>query len=146
MNFPSSKISLIVMVTIFAIFQSVISNGQMLGSHLRGKWAGNGLLYSKPGGFSPSKDSIKMQINQQEGLTFKGRIERRYHGNMIVQDIDGYLDKNTHNICLVDQKNKSMLIGYVASNAIMKLYCLAENHENSEITVYILRKTVTAPD
>jgi len=133
------------MVAIFAVFQSVISNGKMLGSDLRGKWAGNGLLYAKPGGFSPSKDSIKMRINQQEGLTFKGRIERKYHDNMIVQDIDGYLDKNTNNICLVDQKNKSMIIGHVASNAIMKLYCW-DNHESNEITVYILRKTVTAPN
>jgi hypothetical protein len=145
MNFPSSKIILIVTVTIFAFFQSTISHGQMMGSDLKGQWAGSGLLYAKGDGFSPSKDSIKMHISQQEDLTFKGRIERSYRGKMILQDIEGYIDKNMHNICFVDQKNKNVIIGYVASNAIMKLYSW-DNHESKEVTVYLLRKTVTAPN
>jgi hypothetical protein len=134
------KIIIIVTVTAFALFQSATSNAQETDSLLKGKWIGNGSLNASTNGFSPSTDIIKMDIYQQEDSKFKGRLERIYRGNIVRQDIQGYLDHNRHNLCFIDQKNKNMTIGYVASKTIMKLYCW-ENSENSEITVYILRKT-----
>ena len=122
-----------------------MSNGKEREPNLTGKWVGSAFLHATANGFSSSKDIIKINIYQQEDLKFKGSIERSYHGNTLLQNIQGYLGRNKRNICLVDQKTKNVIIGYVTSNETMKLYCW-DNMENNKITVYILRKTESAHD
>ena len=139
MNFSAPKIYLIVTIIIFALSQGIVSYGQDVGGNLKGEWLGSGLLYATAGGFSPSQDTIKINIYEQEDLKFKGKIERSYHGNIYLQDVEGSLDKYKYNICLVDQKNKNVIVGHVTSHKTMKLYYW-DNRENNEITVYILRK------
>ena len=139
MKSSSSKIILIVMIALCVLSQSTVSSGQEAVRNLKGEWLGSGLLCATAGGFSPSKDTIKINIYEQEGLKFKGKIERSYHGNIILQDVEGSLDKYKYNICLVDQKNKNVIVGHVTSHKTMKLYYW-DNRENNQITVYILRK------
>jgi hypothetical protein len=134
----SAKISLTIIVTVFALFQYSMSNGQVAKSDLKGKWVGSGSLLATPNGFSSSKDVITINIYQQEDFKFKGSIERNHRGKFFTQEIRGYVDRNRRNVCLVDQ-NKNIIIGYVLSNTIMKLYC-SDNYESNEITLYTLRK------
>ena len=103
--------------------QGAISNGQERGVSLKGQWSGSSLLYATPDGFTPSKDAIKINIYEQDDLKFKGKIERSYYSHTLIQDVQGYLDKNKRNICFFDQENQSMIIGQISSNSIMKLYC-----------------------
>lgn len=139
MNFPAKTI-VIVMITVFALLHSSISYGKEVEPNITGEWVGSAFLHATVNGFSSSKDAIKVRISQQEGLKFKGNVEKSFNGKVLQQDIQGYIDRNKHNICLVDQKNRKVIIGYVSSNEIMKLYCW-DNIENNKITVYILRKT-----
>lgn len=89
MNSPS-KIIFIVMVTVFALFQGSMSHGREKETNLTGKWAGNAFLCATTNGFGSSEDVIKINIYQQEDLKFKGTIERSYHGNTLLQNIQGY--------------------------------------------------------
>ena len=139
MNFSPPKIFLIVTLIVFTLLQSAMSSGQEAVSNLKGQWLGNGLLSATTSGFSESTDTIKINIYEQEDLKFKGKIEINHNGNISLQDIQGYLGRNKYNLCLVDQKNKTVIVGHVTSRQSMKLYYWA-NRESDEIAVYILRK------
>jgi hypothetical protein len=143
MNFPFPKILLIIVMLLSVLCQ--ISNGQERGVSLKGQWSGSGLLCATPDGFTPSKDTIKINIYEQDNLKFKGRIERICHGHAFLQEVQGYLDKNKRNICFVDLENKDVIIGQVTSNSIIKLYWW-DNREDMEITVYILSRAKSSPD
>jgi hypothetical protein len=90
-------------------------------------------------GFTSSKDSINLNILEQSSLEFKGNAERTSNGKKTLWVFEGYLGKRGRNICLINQFNKKMLIGYIITNNLIKLY--SWDDENNRAIVYILRRS-----
>jgi hypothetical protein len=134
----SKKYILIISVISCVLLNSLLASGQELIPSLTGKWAGTVLYQATSTGFNSSKDSINLNILGQSSLKFKGNAERTSNGKKVLWDFEGYLDKSGRNICLINQNNKKMLIGYIMTNNLIKLY--SWDNESNRAIVYILKK------
>jgi hypothetical protein len=92
-------------------------------------------------GFTSSKDLINLNILEQSILEFKGNAESKNNGQKTLWAFEGYLGERGRNVCLINQDNKKMLVGYMINNRdknLIKLY--SWDDKNNRATVYILRK------
>jgi|GEM_PF-1637727 hypothetical protein len=134
----SKKYILIISIIFCALLNSSLVNGQELIPSLTGKWLGTVLYQATSNGFTSSKDSINLNILKQSSLEFKGNAERISNGKKTLWVFGGYLGKTGRNICLINEDNKKMLIGYIMTNDLIKLY--SWDNENNRAIVYILKK------
>jgi hypothetical protein len=138
----SKKYILIISIISCALLNSSLANGQELIPSLTGKWLGTVLYQATSTGFTSSKDSINLNISEQSSLEFKGNAEGISNGKKTLWFFGGYLGKRVRNICLINQNNKKMLIGYIMTNDLIKLY--SWDNENNRAIVYILKKIESA--
>jgi len=140
------KYVLIIFIILFLMLVVPLASGQELIPFLRGKWAGTVLYQATSTGFTSSKDSISINISEQSILEFKGNAESKSSEKKVSWVFDGYLGKRGRNICLINQDNKRMLIGYIITDKInenlIKLY--SWDDENNRAIVYLLRKIESA--
>jgi hypothetical protein len=140
------KYILIIFISIFLLLVVPLANGQELIPFLRGKWLGTVLYQATSTGFTSSKDSISINISEQSILEFKGNAESKSSGKKALWVFEGYLGKRGRNICLINQNNKKMLIGYIMTDKmnenLIKLY--SWDDENNRAVVYLLRKIESA--
>ena len=138
----SKKYILIISIISCALLNSSLANGQEPIPFLTGKWAGTVLYQATSNDFTSSKDSISLNILEQSSLEFKGNAERISNGKKTLWVFGGYLGKTGRNICLINENNKKMLIGYIMTNNLIKLY--SWDNENNRAIVYILKKIESA--
>jgi hypothetical protein len=136
----SKKYILIISIISCALLNSSLANGQELIPLLKGKWGGTVLFQATSTGFTSSKDSISLNILEQSNLEFKGNAERKSDGKKTLWVFEGYLGKRGRNICLINQLNKKMFIGYIMTNNLIKLY--SWDDENNRAIVYILLRKI----
>ena len=138
----SKKYILIIFIISCSLLNSSLANGQEPIPFLTGKWAGTVLYQATSNGFTSSKDSIILNILEQSFFEFKGNAESKINGKKILWFFEGYLGEIGRNICLINQENKKILVGYIingTSNNLIKLY--SWDDENNRATVYILKKS-----
>jgi len=129
----------------YALLYSSIAIGGELIPFLKGKWVGTALYRATYTGFSSSKDSINLNISRQSILNFGGNAESKNNGEKRQWVFKGYLGERGRNICIINQSDGKMLVGYVITNinrSIIKLY--SWDDRNNKAIVYILRKIESA--
>jgi hypothetical protein len=141
----SKKYILIIFIISCSLLNSSLANGQELIPSLTGKWIGTVLFQATSSGFTSSKDSISLNILEQSFFKFMGNAESKSNGKKTLWVFEGYLGERGRNICLINQNNKKMLVGYIINsrdNNLIKLY--SWDDANNTAIVYILRKIESA--
>jgi len=105
---------------------------------LLGKWQGKNSLSVTETGFTSLQADLILNIYEQSGRNFKGRIEGIIDGTKYGQDLTGSIDENDKYICAASTDG-NLYIGYFITDSFIRFYSF-EKKANTRIIQYKLRK------